>query len=61
MGSIEIEPSFDIPKTYKALVYDKPGSISTKFEELETPEPGQGELLIRLLVHASPQTMPFKK
>lgn len=38
----------DIPKKYKAAVYDKPGTISTKVVELDTPEPGIGELLIRL-------------
>jgi len=42
------EMKFDIPKTYKAMVYDKPGSISTKLEELETPEPGPGDVLVRL-------------
>lgn len=40
--------TFDIPKKYKAVVYDKPGSISTKIEELETPEPGAGDVLVRL-------------
>lgn len=40
--------SLDVPKTYKALVYDNPGTISTKIEELETPEPGTGEILINL-------------
>lgn len=40
----------EIPKKYKALVYDKPGSISTKIEELEMPEPGAGEVLINLFV-----------
>jgi alcohol dehydrogenase, propanol-preferring len=40
--------SFDIPKKYRACVYDKPGTISTKIEELDTPEPGPGEVLIRL-------------
>jgi propanol-preferring alcohol dehydrogenase len=40
-----VEP---IPKTYKAAVYDKPGTVSTKVVELETPEPGAGEVLIRL-------------
>lgn len=40
--------SFEIPATYKACVYDKPGSISTKVLELETPEPGPGDVLIRL-------------
>jgi propanol-preferring alcohol dehydrogenase len=42
--------TFDIPKKYKAVVYDKPGTISTKIEELDTPEPGAGEVLVRLLV-----------
>ena len=37
-----------IPKTYKAVVYDDPGKISTKVEELNTPEPGPGEILINL-------------
>lgn len=44
----ESAPTFEIPKTYKAVVYDKPGSISTKIEELNTPEPGPNEVLIRL-------------
>jgi len=42
------EMKFDIPKKYKAMVYDKPGSISTKLEELDTPEPGPGDVLVRL-------------
>ncbi|KAG9205230.1 hypothetical protein B5807_04936 [Epicoccum nigrum] len=37
-----------IPKKHKAAVYDKPGSISTKIEELDVPEPGPGEVLINL-------------
>ncbi|CCD54850.1 similar to alcohol dehydrogenase [Botrytis cinerea T4] len=40
--------SFDIPKQYKAIVYDKPGTISTKIEQLNTPEPGPGDVLVRL-------------
>ncbi|KAL1606625.1 hypothetical protein SLS60_004031 [Paraconiothyrium brasiliense] len=40
--------SVDLPKKYKAAVYDKPGSISTKIEELDMPEPGPGEILINL-------------
>jgi propanol-preferring alcohol dehydrogenase len=39
---------FQIPKIYKAAVYDDPGKISTKVEELNTPEPGPGEILINL-------------
>ncbi|KAI9761637.1 MAG: hypothetical protein M4579_000871 [Chaenotheca gracillima] len=37
-----------IPKTYKALVYDQPGTISTKIEDHDTPEPGPGEVLVNL-------------
>jgi hypothetical protein len=48
MAAAATEKSFDIPKTYRACVYDKPGTISTKIEELETPEPGAGEVLVRL-------------
>lgn len=40
----------ELPKKYKAVVYDKPGSISTKVEELDMPEPGPGEVLINLYV-----------
>jgi propanol-preferring alcohol dehydrogenase len=40
--------TFDIPKKHKAVVYDKPGSISTKIEEIDTPEPGAGDVLVRL-------------
>jgi len=42
--------SAELPKKYKAIVYDKPGSISTKIEELDMPEPGPGEVLINLYV-----------
>ncbi|CAG7919509.1 unnamed protein product [Penicillium olsonii] len=38
----------DIPQTYKAAVYDQPGTISTKVVDLEVPEPGAGEVLINL-------------
>ena len=38
----------ELPKKYKALVYDKPGSISTKIEELDMPEPAAGQVLINL-------------
>lgn len=40
----------EIPRKYKAVVYDKPGSISTNVVELDTPEPGPGEVLINLCV-----------
>ncbi|KAM5354545.1 hypothetical protein ACJ41O_001192 [Fusarium nematophilum] len=37
-----------VPKQHKAVVYDKPGTISTKIVSIDTPEPGPGELLINL-------------
>jgi propanol-preferring alcohol dehydrogenase len=48
MAAAATEQTFDIPKKYKAVVYDKPGTISTKVEELDTPEPGAGDVLVRL-------------
>jgi propanol-preferring alcohol dehydrogenase len=42
--------STELPKKYKAAVYDKPGTISTKIVELDMPEPGPGEVLIHLYV-----------
>lgn len=44
MASADVQ----IPATYKAAVYDEPGKISTKVEELKTPKPGPGEVLINL-------------
>lgn len=38
----------ELPKKFKAAVYDKPGEISTKIVELDMPEPGPGEVLINL-------------
>lgn len=40
--------SLEIPKKHKAMVYDKPGLLSTKLEEVDTPEPGPGEVLVHL-------------
>lgn len=40
--------SGELPKKYKAAVYDQPGKVSTKIEELDMPEPGAGEVLIEL-------------
>ncbi|EAW11852.1 zinc-dependent alcohol dehydrogenase [Aspergillus clavatus NRRL 1] len=37
-----------IPKKQKAVVYDQPGTNSTKIEEIDVPEPGPGEVLINL-------------
>ena len=51
----------EIPKTYKAAIYDEPGKISTKIVELETPEPGAGQVLVKLyvLVSISNDNNPF--
>ncbi|TQV92604.1 alcohol dehydrogenase [Cordyceps javanica] len=38
----------EIPATYKAAVYDEPGTISTKIVELPTPEPAEGQVLVKL-------------
>jgi propanol-preferring alcohol dehydrogenase len=48
MAAAATQKTFNIPKRYKAIVYDKPGTISTKVEELDTPEPGPGDALVRL-------------
>jgi propanol-preferring alcohol dehydrogenase len=50
MAAVATEKTFVVPKRYKAMVYDKPGTISTKLEELDTPEPGAGDVLVRLSV-----------
>lgn len=44
----------DLPKTYKACIYDQPGKVSTKVVELDMPEPGPGEVLINLLARPMP-------
>ncbi|KAM5347443.1 hypothetical protein ACJ41O_010448 [Fusarium nematophilum] len=41
-----------IPSSYKAAVYDKPGQLSTKILELETPSPATGEVLVELAEEA---------
>lgn len=46
--------TIEIPATYKAAVYDEPGTISTKIVELPTPEPAEGQVLIKLYVLFSP-------
>jgi hypothetical protein len=53
------EPAAELPKaeapapepakkTHKAAIYDKPGTISTKIVDVETPAPGPGEVLVQL-------------
>lgn len=39
------------PKTHMAMVYDQPGKVSIKRVSIETPEPGAGQVLVRLLVY----------
>ncbi len=60
MAAAVMEHKFDIPKKYKGVVYDKPGTISTKVVELDTPEPGVGDVLVRLWVenHDQFRTLP---
>ncbi|KAL2206877.1 GroES-like protein [Sarocladium strictum] len=43
MGSI-----YEIPRTHKAAVYDKPGQLSIKVIDQETPVPATGEVLVKL-------------
>ncbi|KAA8642103.1 hypothetical protein EYZ11_001226 [Aspergillus tanneri] len=38
----------EIPKKQKAVIYDNPGTISTRVVELDVPEPGVGQVLINL-------------
>ncbi|KAJ5491424.1 Alcohol dehydrogenase 2 [Penicillium diatomitis] len=38
----------DVPQKQKAVVYDQPGTVSTKVVEIDVPEPGAGEVLINL-------------
>lgn len=42
-----------IPTRHKAVVYDNPGNISVKVVEIDTPEPGAGEVLIKMYVSLS--------
>jgi len=48
MTTTTVGQTLDIPKTYKAMIYDKPGTISTQLAILKTPEPGAGDMLVRL-------------
>lgn len=43
----------EIPKKQKAVIYDNPGTVSTKVVEIDVPEPGPGEVLINLYVRPS--------
>lgn len=41
----------DTKSTYKAVIYADPPSIKTEVVDLPIPEPGVGEVLVRLYVH----------
>ena len=53
MGSVKV------PKKHKACIYDNPGTISTKVEEIDTPEPGFGEVLVNL--YSSPRPLSLSQ
>ncbi|KAI9689264.1 MAG: hypothetical protein M1820_010175 [Bogoriella megaspora] len=55
MATISDEP--EIPKSHKAIIYDQPGTISTKVVEVETPEPGPGEILVRFVCQSDQSVM----
>jgi hypothetical protein len=40
--------AMDIPSVQESIIYDEPGTLSTKVVEQSVPEPGAGEVLIRL-------------
>lgn len=48
MAEAQAPKTFDIPKEHKAAIFDNPGTISTKITTVDTPEPGPGEVLVRL-------------
>jgi propanol-preferring alcohol dehydrogenase len=37
-----------IPKEHKACVYTDPGKLAIEITNVETPDPGPGEVLVRL-------------
>lgn len=37
-----------IKETYKAAIYDNPGTLSVKVVEKEIPEPAAGDVLVKL-------------
>jgi hypothetical protein len=51
----------ELPRTYKACVYDEPGKISTKVVDLDMPEPGPGEVLINLFVSPNNSRWSFER
>lgn len=43
----------EIPQKQKAVIYDQPGTVSTKVVEIDVPQPGDGQVLINLFVRDS--------
>lgn len=39
---------YQLPTSHKAVVFDKPGTLSAKMATIETPRPGYGEVLLKL-------------
>jgi propanol-preferring alcohol dehydrogenase len=39
-----------VPEQHRAIIYDNPGTTSTKVVDIDTPTPGPGEVLINLYV-----------
>ncbi|WEW60069.1 zinc-dependent alcohol dehydrogenase [Emydomyces testavorans] len=52
--------SIEIPKQAKAVIYDNPGTVSTKVVMVDVPEPGPGEVLINLYVYGEDKLNCFK-
>lgn len=42
--------AIEVPKKQKAVIFDKPGTVSTQVVEIDVPEPGAGEVLINMFV-----------
>ncbi|OGE53395.1 hypothetical protein PENARI_c008G09390 [Penicillium arizonense] len=40
--------AIEVPKKQKAVIFDKPGTVSTQVVEIDVPEPGAGEVLINI-------------
>lgn len=38
----------EYPTTNKAIVYAEPGTLKTEIRSLDVPEPGNGQILVRM-------------
>lgn len=50
--AIYTKGAIDKPSVQESIIYDEPGTLSTRVVEHSVPEPGSGEVLIRLYGHA---------